>query len=287
MDRSKGKHNARKILNDLTLLKSKLLGKQPAYVQHQAGSQYPAGSLKHARSQDLASPPLQAHSQQQEQPRGLLKLPPELRNSIYEYFVHGTEDCDAKCGTGEPFVPQRALGTLQPHVVFVPPGWDSSVSFRSPRAPPCKLPGLAGICRQIRGEMLPLLVEQRCFWFDDALTENDKIRWWLDHWSDALAFHVRFLLLSDYRRYDDGERLRHSEWCDPIILIDLHNGYYPATEFLSPRCFRCHEGDSSTARIDAVIRRWERIDGRWRLNKEGMLQILDIAGWLHLDATPS
>ena len=180
---------------------------------------------------------------------GLLDLPAELRDKIYDLVLNGAEE-DVLC----PFV------------------WQCSPGKRKYGY------SLTQTCHQIRQETLRMWHAGKKLLFAMRADNMKYYRTWLKRRPDAAFSSIRQIHLEDYQHCRQTAAPHHPFFCRSAIVINLTKPT-PVSWRRDRRCFYCPMRDSAVDRVNAVSRTHKKVDGRRLLTREKLQQIFEAAAW--------
>lgn len=180
---------------------------------------------------------------------GLLDLPAEIRNKVYELVLNDSEGAIV-C----PFV------------------WQCSPGKRKYGY------SLTQACHQIRNETLHMWHASSKLLFA-MRTENMKYYIsWLQRRPEKVFPFIRRIELEDYQHCKARSAIQHPAFCKTAIIINLTKRK-PVSWRRDRKCLYCPTHDTAVDRVHAVVRTLKWQNGRWLLMREKLEQIFEAAAW--------
>lgn len=175
---------------------------------------------------------------------GLLDLPAELRNKIYELVLDDSTVC--------PFV------------------WQCSPGKRKYGY------SLTQTCRQIRQETLHMWHASSKLLFAMRTDNMKHYKNWLRRRPDSIFQSIRRIQLEDYQHGNETSHALHPSYCRSAIVINLAKAA-PVTWKRDLKCLYCPQYDRAVDRVKAVVQNLDRTDGYWVLTREKLDEIFEAA----------
>ena len=180
---------------------------------------------------------------------GLLDLPGELRNKIYDLVLNGADE-DIMC----PFVWQISPGKRK---------YGYSLTQTS---------------HQIRQETLFMWHAGKKLLFAMRADNMKYYKNWLKRRADAAFQSIRQIYLEDYQHCKQRSPPQHPHSCRSAIIVNLAKGS-PVSWRRDRRCYHCPRHDAAVDRVNAVARTLKKVDGRRVLTREKLEEIFEAAAW--------
>lgn len=180
---------------------------------------------------------------------GLLDLPGELRNKIYDLVLNGADE-DILC----PFI------------------WQCSPDKRKYGY------SLTQTCHQIRQETLRMWHAGKKLLFAMRADNMKYYRTWLKRRPEAGFQSIRQIQLEDFQHCKQRSPPQHPSSCQSAVYINLAKTK-PVSWRRDRRCFDCPQRDTVVDRVNVVARTLKKVDGRWILTREKLEEIFEAAAW--------
>lgn len=180
---------------------------------------------------------------------GLLNLPAELRNKIFDLVLNGADE-----------------ETLCPFILQCSPG-KRKYGY-----------SLIQVCQQVRKETLPMWHAGKKLLFAMRSENMKHYRTWLGRRPDAAFDSIRRIELEDYQHSRSSSPPQHPYFCKSAIIINLTKTS-PVSWRRDKRCFCCPLHGSAVDRVNAVAHTLKKIDGSCILTREKLEEIFEAAAW--------
>lgn len=180
---------------------------------------------------------------------GLLNLPAEIRNKIYELVLSdnaGTLVC--------PFV------------------WQCSPGKRKYGY------SLTQTCHQIRQETLHMWHAANKILFAMRADNMAYYKAWLLRRPDSIFESIRQVQLEDYQHCKRRSTRKHPNFCRNAIIINLAKAT-PVSRRRDRKCTYCPVYDPAVRRVNAVVRTLKGADGKLILTRDKLEEIFEAAAW--------
>ncbi|KAK5167220.1 uncharacterized protein LTR77_007952 [Saxophila tyrrhenica] len=187
-------------------------------------------------------------NQKAQRTTGLLDLPAEIRNSIYDLVLNDSTE-EVLC----PFIYQCSPGKRR-------------YTY-----------SLTQTCCQIRRETMAMWHAGKKLVFAMRQQNMSYYHHWLQRRPDAAFQSIRRVQLEDYQHSKNQCSPEHTYFCRSAIVINLAKPS-PVSWRRDPRCTSCPSHDLAVDRVKAVVRT-RRGQGGFAMTRERLERVFEAAAW--------